>query len=186
MRQEKNKLVKSIATLLWVVMLFSCKTSPVKMEELSKELVEPVVSSEHIEWFYTKNGEASFKLNSPQMFRFEGEEPYLEFPSGISLQSFQEKGEKDSYLKADYAIKYLEDKIIEAKGSVLLQNIEGDKLETEFLIWDEANELIYTEEFVKITKGQQVIMGEGFQSDIYITEYTLKKSKGILNIQDAE
>ena len=94
MRQEKNKLVKSIATLLWVVMLFSCKTSPVKMEELSKELVEPVVSSEHIEWFYTKNGEASFKLNSPQMFRFEGEEPYLEFPSGISLQSFQEKGEK--------------------------------------------------------------------------------------------
>ena len=29
-------------------------------------------------------------------------------------------------------------------------------------------------------------MGEGFESDIYFTEYTLKKSKGILNIEDAE
>lgn len=186
MRLGKNKMYKSIATLCGIAMLFSCQTSPVKMEALSKELNEPVVSTKQIEWLYTKNGKASFKLISPQMLRFDGEEPYLEFPKGIELESFEDAGEKDSYLRADYAIQHLDDKLIEAKGNVLLQNIEGDKLETEYLIWDEVKELIYTEEFVKITKEEQVIMGEGFESDIYFSEYTLKKSRGIINLEHAE
>jgi LPS export ABC transporter protein LptC len=174
MRLYTNKKIKSIEVLLGLAMLFSCKTNPVKMEALSKELNEPTVSTTEIEWFYTKNGKASFKLNSPEMFRFDGEDPYLEFPKGIELESFEEKGNKDAYLRADYAIQHLKDKLIE------------EKLETEYLIWDEAKELIYTEEFVKITKNGQVIMGEGFESDIYFSEYTLKKSRGIINLDHAE
>ena len=56
-------------------------------------------------------------------------------------------------------------------------------LETEALFWDELNERIYTEAFVKITKQEQVIMGEGFESDIYFSEYTLKKSRGMINLE---
>jgi len=177
---------KSIATLLGLAMLFSCKTNPVEMEALSKELDKPTITTTEIEWFYTKNGKASFKLNSPEMFRFDGEEAYLEFPKGIELESFEDEGNKDAYLRSDYAIQHLKDKLIEAKGNVLLQNVKGEKLETEYLIWDEAKELIYTEEFVKITKNGQVIMGEGFESDIYFSEYTLKKSRGIINLDHAE
>ena len=186
MRLYTNKKIKSIEVLLGLAMLFSCKTNPVKMEALSKELNEPTVSTTEIEWFYTQNGKASFKLNSPEMFRFDGEDPYLEFPKGIELESFEVKGNKDAYLRADYAIQHLNDKLIEAKGNVLLQNVKEEKLETEYLIWDEAKELIYTEEFVKITKNGQVIMGEGFESDIYFSEYTLKKSRGIINLDHAE
>ena len=175
MRLYTHSLKKSIAALVGFAMLFSCKTNPVKMEALSKELNEPSVSTTEVEWFYTKNGKASFKLNSPEMFRFDGEEAYLEFPIGIELQSFETLGEKDAYLRADYAIQHLKDKLIEAKGNVLLQNVKGEKLETEYLIWDEAKELIYTDEFVKITKDGQVIMGEGFE-----------KSRGIINLDHAE
>jgi LPS export ABC transporter protein LptC len=186
MNFDTNQIVKSIALLCGAAMLFSCQTNPVEMEALSKELEEPTVSTQDIAWFYTKNGKASFKLNSPEMFRYDGEEPYLEFPIGLELESFEEQGNKDAYLRADYAIQYLKDKLIEAKGNVLLQNVKGEKLETEHLIWDEAKELIYTEEFVKITKEGQVIMGEGFESDIYFSEYTLKKSRGTINLEHAE
>ena len=186
MRLSINRNNKSIVVLLGLAMLFSCKTKPVEMEALSKELNEPTVSTTDIAWFYTKNGKASFKLNSPEMFRYDVEEAYLEFPKGIELESFEPQGNKDAYLRSDYAIQYLKDKLIEAKGNVLLQNINGDKLETEYLIWDEVKELIYTEEFVKITKNGQVIRGEGFESDIYFNEYTLKKSSGIINLDHAE
>ena len=102
------------------------------------------------------------------------------------MHSYESDGEKDAYLSADYAIQHLSDQLIEAKGNVLLQNVKDEKLETEYLIWDEVRELIYTEEFVKITKQGQVIMGEGFESDIYFSEYTLKKSRGIINLEYAE
>tara|TARA_B100000780_G_scaffold276675_1_gene245712 strand:+ start:3375 stop:3935 length:561 start_codon:yes stop_codon:yes gene_type:complete len=186
MRLYTNRNIKSIAALFGLAVLFSCKTNPVEMEALSKELDEPTISTTEIEWFYTKNGKASFKLNSPEMFRFDGEEAYLEFPNGIGLESYETEGEKDAYLSADYAIQHLKNKLIKAKGNVLLENVKGEKLETEYLIWDEAKELIYTEEFVKITKNGQVITGEGFESDIYFSEYTLKKSRGIINLDHAE
>ena len=186
MRLSTNKNIISIAVLYGIAMLFSCQTNPVEMEALSKELNEPTVSTSDVEWFYTKNGKASFKLNSPEMFRFDGEEAYLEFPKGIELESYESEGNKDAYLRSDYAIQHLKDNLIEAKGNVLLQNVKGEKLESEHLIWDEVKELVYTEEFVKITKKGQVIMGEGFESDIYFSEYTLKKSRGIINLDHAE
>ncbi len=186
MRIIPHYLLKSIVISIGVAMLFACKTNPQHLEELSKEIEEAVISSTEVNWFYTKNGNASFELNTSKMLRFDGEEPYIEFPIGVELHSFESDGEQDAYLKADYAIQYLETKIIEAKGNVLLQNVKGEKLETEYLIWDELSELIYTEEFVKITKQGQVIMGEGFESDIYFNQYTLKKSRGIINLEHAE
>jgi LPS export ABC transporter protein LptC len=186
MRIQAHSILKSIVIPIGMTMLFACKTNPQHIEEMSKEVEEAGVSSTEVEWFYTKNGNASFKLNTSKMLRFDGEEPYIEFPSGVELHSFESEGEQDAYLKADYAIQHLSDQLIEAKGNVLLQNVKGEKLETEYLIWDEVRELIYTEEFVKITKQRQVIMGEGFESDIYFSEYTLKKSRGIINLEHAE
>jgi LPS export ABC transporter protein LptC len=186
MKLKFSYIIKSIVVSFGITMLFSCKTNPKKMEELSKEIDEPIVSSEDVEWFYTKNGKASFQLNAAKMLRFDGEEPYVEFTEGIDLHSFEDEGERDAYLRADYAIQHLNEKQIEAKGNVLLQNAKGEKLETEYLIWDEQKELIYTEEFVKITQEGQVIMGEGFESDIYFSSYTLKKSRGIINLEHAE
>lgn len=181
MRLKDCHKIKSIVVSFGMAMLFACQTNPQQMEDLSKEIDEPVVSSVDVEWFYTKNGEASFKLNTSKMLRFGSKEPYVEFPQGIDLHSFEQEGEQDAYLRADYAIQLLKDKLIEAKGNVLLQNAKGEKLETEYLVWDELKERIYTDEFVKITKEGQVIMGEGFESDIYFSEYTLKKSRGIIN-----
>lgn len=186
MRIKPLTKLKSIVISIGITMLFACKTNSQQIEELSKEIDEAIVATSEVEWFYTKNGKASFKLNTSKMLRFDGEEPYIEFPIGLELHSYESDGEKDAYLRADYAIQHLSDQLIEAKGNVLLQNVKDEKLETEYLIWDEVRELIYTEEFVKITKQGQVIMGEGFESDIYFSEYTLKKSRGIINLEYAE
>lgn len=169
-----------------VAMLFACKTDPQKMEDLSKELVEPVVSTKEVNWLYTKNGKASFNLRAPIMERYDSEKPYTEFVEGLELESFEREGAKDAFLRADYAIQHINEQLIEAKGNVLLQNEKGERLETEYLVWDEKKERIYTEEFVKITKEKQVIMGEGYESDIYFSEYTLKKSRGIINLEHAK
>ena len=186
MRIKPLTILKSVVISIGITMLFACKTNSQQIEELSKEIDEAIVATSEVEWFYTKNGKASFKLNTSKMLRFDGEEPYIEFPIGLELHSYESDGEKDAYLRADYAIQHLSDQLIEAKGNVLLQNVKDEKLETEYLIWDDVRELIYTEEFVKITKQGQVIMGEGFESDIYFSEYTLKKSRGIINLEYAE
>ena len=183
-------LIKSNITvfiLLFITtVIFSCQTNPQKMEALVKDLEEPVVISEDVEWFYTKNGLASHKLTSPKVLRFEGQKEYIEFPLGLEVFSFNVHGEDEAFMKSDYAIQHLDDKTIEAKGSVLLENLKGEKLETEFLVWDEKRGQIFTEELVKITKQGQLIIGEGFESNTSFSKYTLKNSRGIINLDQEE
>ena len=183
-------LIKSNITvfiLLFITtVIFSCQTNPQKMEALVKDLEEPVVISEDVEWFYTKNGLASHRLTSPKVLRFEGQKEYIEFPLGLEVFSFNVHGEDEAFMKSDYAIQHLDDKTIEAKGGVLLENLKGEKLETEFLVWDEKRGQIFTEELVKITKQGQLITGEGFESNTSFSKYTLKNSRGIINLDQVE
>ena len=89
-------LIKSNITLLILFfitsVIFSCQTNPQKMEALVKDLEEPVVISEDVEWFYTKNGLASHRLTSPKVLRFEGQKEYIEFPLGLEVFSFSTSG----------------------------------------------------------------------------------------------
>lgn len=176
-----------VATLsIFLGAFFACQTNSKQMQELSKEADEPGVSSKKVAWLYTKKGKPSYKLITPFVQRFEDAEPYVEFPVGLELRSYGEQGAENAFLSAEYAIQFVNEHKVEAKGSVILKNNKGEALETEHLIWDELNEQIYTEEFVKITKEDQVIMGEGFLSDIYFNEYSLKKSRGIINLEQSE
>ena len=89
-------------------------------------------------------------------------------------------------MKSDYAIQHLDDKIIEAKRGVFLENSKGEKLETEVLVWDEKLDQIFTEALVKITKHGQLIIGDGFESNTSFSKYTLKNSHGIINLDQEE
>ena len=50
-----------------------------------------------------------------------------------------------------------------ALGNVVLTSTEGFILETESLVWLNLLEQIHTEDFVKVTKGNDVLTGYGFQ-----------------------
>jgi lipopolysaccharide export system protein LptC len=55
------------------------------------------------------------------------------------------------------------------------------------LVWDVKEELISSDVFVKITTGDEVIMGEGFEADQGFTSYKLKGNvKGELKIEEPE
>lgn len=182
----KKSKINAFILLFTSTIVFSCQTNPQKMEALVKDLEEPVVVSQDVEWFYTKNGIASHRLISPKVLRFGGQKEYIEFPLGLEVFSFNVHGEQEAFMKSDYAIQHLDDKTIEAKGGVLLENFKGEKLETEFLVWDEKQEQIFTESIVNITKKGQLIIGEGFESNTSFSKYTLKNSRGIINLDKEE
>lgn len=182
----KKSKINAFILLFTSTIVFSCQTNPQKMEALVKDSEEPVVVSQDVEWFYTKNGIASHRLISPKVLRFAGQKEYIEFPLGLEVFSFNVHGEQEAFMKSDYAIQHLDDKTIEARGGVLLENFKGEKLETEFLVWDEKQEQIFTESIVNITKKGQLIIGEGFESNTSFSKYTLKNSRGIINLDKEE
>lgn len=61
---------------------------------------------------------------------------------------------------------------------------KGEKLNTEHLIWNEDSAKIYTDEFVKITTTDEIIMGEGMEANQDFSKWKIYKIRGTINVKE--
>jgi hypothetical protein len=62
-------------------------------------------------------------------------------------------------------------------------NNKGDTLRTELLTWDESTQKIYTDKFIRITTPEQIILGDGLESNTEFTEYKIFKIRGTISLK---
>ncbi|NQU84274.1 MAG: LPS export ABC transporter periplasmic protein LptC, partial [Mariniphaga sp.] len=91
-------------------------------------------------------------------------------------------GEIISRITSDYAREYEKEQRWEAKNNVVAVNAQGDTLKTEFLIWEEKSEKIYSDKFVKIIRPDQIISGIGFEADQNLQNWKIKNPKGTIYV----
>lgn len=103
-----------------------------------------------------------------------------EFPKGMQMEFYDQSQKPSSWLVAKYAIRNDKEANMTARDSVVLYNVEGDKLETSELIWDEKKELIWTDKFVRITQPAKgdTSYGYGFKAKQDFSEFEIEKFSG--------
>ncbi len=79
------------------------------------------------------------------------------------INFYDEGGNISSLLTADKGEYNQQTHDLTVLGNVVLTSSEGYVLETESLVWLNTLEQIHTEDFVKVTKGNDVLTGYGFQ-----------------------
>ena len=143
----------------------------------------PIQEVINFESLLTDSGQVRFLIQAPKLLRFEAEgRDYIEFPEGLRLVKYDEHKNIISSITAKYARQYVSDHRWEAKNNVIATNINGDTLKTEVLFWEEQKEKIYTDEFVKIIRADQIITGIGFTSDQKMQNWKIKNPKGTIYI----
>ncbi len=143
----------------------------------------PVLEASNFSTLVTDSGKVMYNLEAPKLLRFEtGKDSYLEFPEGMELVKYDEKRTIISSITANYAKQFVDDKKWEAKNNVIATNAQGDTLKTEHLIYEEEKGKIYTEEFVRIIRPDQIITGIGFQSDQTLQNWRIKDPKGTIYV----
>ena len=168
-------------------LFFACEDNIEKIKAFSSPENLPVLEATNFETMFTDSGEVRFFLKAPKLLRFETDgKSFAEFPKGIELIKYDEKQNIISSITADYAKQFEKEKKWEAKNNVVATNAQGDTLKTEHLIWEEKEEKIYTEEFVRIVRTDQIITGIGFVSDQSLQNWRIKNPKGTIyvDVQD--
>lgn len=182
-----TKGLERVLPLLAILLLstfFACETDIEKVKIITTRDNFPVESAKDAEIIYSDSAIIKVRITAPQLDRYVEKNPYIELPKGIEILFYDEDLEVASQLTADYAISYEDDGRMEARGNVVLINEQGEKLNTEHLIWDEKKELIYSNEFVKITTADEIIMGDGFESNQNFTKFKIKNIQGTITIKD--
>ncbi len=170
------------------VFALSCKHQPNEIKKMvDAELEMSLETATNVELIYTDSARLRAKINTPLMERFKNKEnPYMEMKRGLTARFFDKNQNQESTLRADYGISYENSKIITLKKNVVLVNVEGEQLESEELHWDQNTTKIYSDKFVTITRKNEIIYGDGFESNESFTRYKILKPTGRVNIKSTD
>lgn len=178
-----NKLY--IAVLLTgTALFFSCRDN---IEIINRSIDEntPTQVAEDFITFYTDSALMQMKMEAPLMEYYgKMDEPYSEFPEGIIVYFYDGNDQPSGHLSANFGRYYETTDLWEVRDSVVARNEKNEILETEQLYWDEKNERIYTDKFVRITQQDQIIRGYGLESDPKFLKWTIKNVTATLYLED--
>jgi LPS export ABC transporter protein LptC len=179
------KLPSSILLLSLVSLLFvACADDAEKARIVTEKNNLPIETGYNVQINFTDSGFTKARLFAPLLERYNNEEKnYTEMRKGMTAYFFNKNRKVDSYLKSKYAIRYDREKKMVAKNDVVMVNSKGDTLNTELLNWDEQTQRIYSDKHVRITTPDEIIMGDGFESNTEFTKYKIFKIRGTISLK---
>lgn len=183
LRRHKFKLLLFSLSLL---MMISCENDIKKVNLITGKSQAPIESAQGLEILYSDSGIIKVSIKTPELNRFVQPKPVTELPKGVYVEFFDDAQRVTSTLTSKYALRNDADKTMEARKDVVVVNKKGDKLETEYLKWDEKSGMISSPEFVKITTPDEIIYGNGFESNQDFSRYRIFDIKGIINLKKDE
>ena len=144
----------------------------------------PVETGKDVEITYTDSGLPKALVKAPLLERYaSGSKNFTEMKKGIKVTFLTRTQEVESFLTANYAIRYDKKKLMTARNNVVVRNVNGDTLRTEELHWDEQTQRVSSNKFVTITTKDEIIMGDGFESDVSFRNPRIFKIRGIINLK---
>lgn len=166
--------------------LSSCKNNLDEARLVTSRVNVNIENGKDINIVYSSLGENKIKASAPTVHRFNTEKPYMTFPEGIKVDFYTAEGIVGTTMTAKYATVQDGSSLMTARNDVVVINEKGEKLNTEELIWDESREQIYSNDFVKITTEDEIIMGNGMESNQTFTDYTIKRVTGRIKVKAEE
>lgn len=172
--------MKHLIFFLLPVLFIACNQADLK-EPL--EYTGPLQEAEDVELYNSEADQVKFKLKAKLFYEFANGN--REFPKGVYIEMFNEFGRLSSTLRADYAKFIKEEGHWLGQGKVELKNVETDEqLNTEELFWNPKTRKIFTSKFVTIRRQSDVIYGTGLEAMQDLSDYTILKPEGELEVNE--
>lgn len=159
-----------ISVLLVLTAIISCESNFKEVQKSTFAEFAPSGEADSINLKYTDSGRIKSILITSKMLDYATVEfPFTEFPKGVNVTLFDEKGKK-TFVAAKYAVTFKNTDLIDLQGSVKVTNETGQIFETDQLYFDQKNEWFYTERKYKFTDPKGLSYGEGvdFSKDFKI------------------
>lgn len=184
------KILKNVATaILVVVVLFGAaacsKEEAPKLEAVKDRKKLPGLAATKITTVISDSGITRYRIYTDQWDVFDrAAEPYWNFPKGLHFERFDKRLNIDANFHSKTAKYYEYKKLWEFRGNVKAVNIKGEMFETDLLYWDQTQERIYSDKFIRVTQATRVITAFGFESDQSLTKYNFRNVEGIFALDE--
>ncbi len=165
-----------------MLLFAACGNSNEEIEAFQRKEKMPLLISTQIVIEYSDSARLKARITAPLLKEYGPPENYTVIPKGIDVSFYSPSGKITSTMHADSAVFRRSSDLMEAYRNVKVVNESGEMLETDELVWrnspDPALRELFTFTFVKITKGDEVLFGEGLRANESFTKYKIMKPQG--------
>jgi LPS export ABC transporter protein LptC len=163
----------------------ACKNDIAEIDALMANFNTQVEKAEEVEILYSDSAQVRVRVTGPSMeYHLDQKDPQQVFPDGVFVEFFDANGIVTSQLSAKYGLRIEREDEVVVRDSVVWQSIEGEKLETEELIWLEREKRVYTNKFVVVTRPDEIIYGHGFEADQDFSYSRINAIEGRLKVDE--
>ena len=168
-----------VPTIVGATIFYSCNPDTEAIQYFSDKKSIPGITAYNSEVLYTEDGKAKIKVFAPVTIHYQfSDEPYTDFPEGISVSTYDDTLGVESTLTAKQAVFYEKKSLWQAKNNIVAKNRKGEVLNTEELFWDQKKKMIYSNVNVKINSVNGVVFGRGLTSDETFNNWEIKEPYG--------
>ena len=100
------------------------------------------------------------------------------FPRGLFMEQFDEKFHEETYIQADTAYNYTQQKLWHLIGNVRVKTVDGLRFWSEELWWDQNRHELYSNLYSHVVTPEREIEGAYFTSDEHMRHYKVTNTKG--------
>ena len=187
MKNYNQIVLKSIAVIYFTGMLFSCSNTSEEVRNFLEEKNLPIGSAKEAFHVYKDSGRITSKLITPLLLDFSNRKkhPYNEFPEGIKIINFSNKGKDSVTIIGNYALSFVKTAVSEIKGNVVVVNhTDKLRLETAQLFWDQKTKYFVSEKAFVMYKENDTITGVGFECKEDLSKHLAKKITGSIETKE--
>jgi LPS export ABC transporter protein LptC len=180
-----------VRVILLGLVFTGCSNSDEEVSKIQASEELPMQRILHGTFTYSERGNTLHVLKAGEMTRIEGgsaesPEDLVEVRKGMELFIDGDESDHEAHLQAQWASLDEKQLRLVAEHEVILSNRKGDVLETEYLVWAEDSNRVWTNRAVTITSDQGILYGEGLESDGRFENYEIIRPKGEIILEGSE
>lgn len=168
-----------------LIFLFSCKKSTrsvIPSFEHSDSIA--VMSTYGVSTIISDSGHIRYRINADEWHVYgKRRPPYWAFEKGLYLEQFDTLMNIEATIKCDTAFYFNEMKLWKLIGNVNMRNPNNQRFYTDLLYWDQNEELIYSDAYIRVEQEEQITEGVGFSSNQDLSVWQIRNTKGIYTVE---
>ena len=178
---HKNMSITIALGVMVMLLLFSSCSG--RKKDMGAAITErdslPVMDTKGVTTLISDSGITRYRVNTAEWLIYDRKNPpYWAFEKGIYLEKVDSVFHTEASIKADTK------ELWKLMGNVHVQNLKGEKFDTELLYWDQNKKRVYSDRRVRIEQPDQVIYAIGFESNEQLTKYRFFKTEGIFYVDE--
>ena len=139
------------------------------------------------EYYFSDSGRVSNHLKAGRIEEYAtAHDRRTELSDGLELEFFDTKGEVTSILTARRGTIMQDRHRMEAREQVVFTNRQGERLETELLIWSQDSDRVYTDHPVRVVRGRNIMHGKGLLANADFSKYRILHPSGELYMEPTD